>query len=142
MCLIHSFANRVQPIHLPEAAIKRCSQEKVSKNMQQIYRITPMPKCDFNKFALQLYWNRTSAWVLSCKFTAYFQNIFLQNTSGQLFLICITNQLTVFYKKRILVLNVLRQNTLIAGFLQMKSITKRRIQNPGKSFHHRCLRCF
>ena len=29
--------------------IKRCS-----KNMQQIYRGTPMPKCDFNKVALQL----------------------------------------------------------------------------------------
>ena len=29
---------------------KRCSE-----NMQQTYRGTPMPKCDFNKFALQLY---------------------------------------------------------------------------------------
>ena len=26
--------------------------------------------------ALQLYWNRTSAWVFSCKFAAYFQNTF------------------------------------------------------------------
>ena len=29
---------------------KRCSE-----NMQQIYRRTPMPKCDFNKVALQCY---------------------------------------------------------------------------------------
>ena len=29
---------------------KRCSE-----NMQQIYRRTPMPKCDFNKVALQLF---------------------------------------------------------------------------------------
>ena len=29
---------------------KRCSE-----NMQQIYRRTPMPKCNFNKVALQLY---------------------------------------------------------------------------------------
>ena len=29
---------------------KRCSE-----NMQQIYRRTPMPKCDFNKVALHLY---------------------------------------------------------------------------------------
>ena len=29
---------------------KRCSE-----NMQQIYRKTPMPKCDFNKVAKQLY---------------------------------------------------------------------------------------
>ena len=32
--------------------------------MQQIYRRTPMPKCDFNKVALQLYWYGTSVWVL------------------------------------------------------------------------------
>ena len=31
---------------------KRCSE-----NMQHIYRRTPMPKCDFNKVAEQLYWN-------------------------------------------------------------------------------------
>ena len=30
--------------------IKRCSE-----NMQQIYRRTPMPKCDLNKVAKQLY---------------------------------------------------------------------------------------
>ena len=35
-----------------------------------------MPKCDFNKVALQLCWNRTSPWVFSCKFAAYFQNNF------------------------------------------------------------------
>ena len=63
---------------------KRCFE-----NMQQIYRRTPMPKCDFNKVALRLYWNRTSAWVFSCKFAAYFQNIFSEhpkNTSGGLLL--------------------------------------------------------
>ena len=31
-----------------------------------------------NKVALQLYWSRTSACVFSCKFAAYFQNIFLE----------------------------------------------------------------
>ena len=45
-----------------------------SENMQQIYRRTPIPKCVFNKVALQIYWNHTSAWVFSCKFLAYFQN--------------------------------------------------------------------
>ena len=29
--------------------------KRYSENMQQIYRRTPMPKCDFNKVALQLY---------------------------------------------------------------------------------------
>ena len=49
-----------------------------SEDMQQIYRRTPMPKCDFSKVALQLYWNRTSTGVFSCKFAAYFQNTFSQ----------------------------------------------------------------
>ena len=35
-----------------------------------------MPKCDFNNIALQLYWNRISAWMFSCKLAAYFQNTF------------------------------------------------------------------
>ena len=29
-----------------------------------------------NKITKQLYWNRTSAWVFSSKFAAYFQNTF------------------------------------------------------------------
>ena len=52
---------------------KRCSE-----NIQQIYWRTPMPKCNFNRVAKQLYWNCTSAWVFSCKFVAYFQNNFLR----------------------------------------------------------------
>ena len=52
--------------------------ESCSGNMQQIYRRTIMPKCDFNKVALELYWNRTSAWMVSCSFTSYFQNNFSQ----------------------------------------------------------------
>ena len=35
-----------------------------------------MSKCDFNKVALHRYSNRTSAWVFSYKFAAYFQNTF------------------------------------------------------------------
>ena len=30
-------------------------KERCSENMHQIYRRTPMPKCDFNKVAKQLY---------------------------------------------------------------------------------------
>ena len=48
---------------------KRCSE-----SMQQIYRRTLMQKCDFNKVALQLYWNHTSGWVSSRSFTEYFQH--------------------------------------------------------------------
>ena len=46
--------------------------------MQQFYKRAPMSKCDFTKIAKQLYWNHTSLWEFSCKFAAYFQNIFLQ----------------------------------------------------------------
>ena len=35
-------------------------------------------KCDLNKVALSIYWNHTSARLLSCKFVAYFQNTFLK----------------------------------------------------------------
>ena len=34
---------------------RRVLKKRYSENMQQIYRRTPMPKCDFNKVALQLY---------------------------------------------------------------------------------------
>ena len=73
---------RGHPGHLLNALHKQLSRgvlrKKCSENMQQIYKRTPMPKCDFNKLALQLYWNRTLAWVFSCKFAAYFQNTFSQ----------------------------------------------------------------
>ena len=51
-------------------------KKSCSGSMQQIYRRTPMPKCDFNKVAKQLYWNHSSAWVFSCKFAVYFQDTF------------------------------------------------------------------
>ena len=52
-----------------EAVLCRCSYEKV-------FCRKPMPKCDLNKVALQLYWNPTWAWVFSSKFATYFQNTF------------------------------------------------------------------
>ena len=52
--------------------------------MQQIYRRTPMPKCDFSKVPLQLYWNHTLKWVFSCKFVHIFRTPFPKNTSGRL----------------------------------------------------------
>ena len=47
-------------------------RKSCAENLLQIYRTTPMPKCDFNKVVLQLYCNHTSAWEFSCKFAAYF----------------------------------------------------------------------
>ena len=64
---------KTRPQKQPSRGILRKSY---SETTQQIYRRTPMPKCDFNKFAKQFYWIHTSAWVFSCKFAAYFQNNF------------------------------------------------------------------
>ena len=57
-------------------------RQRSFKNMQQVYKRTFMPKCDFNKVVLQLYWNHTWARVSSCKLAAFFQNSFTKNTSG------------------------------------------------------------
>ena len=61
-----------------DAATQRCSRERVFRKLQQTYRKTPMSICDFNKVALQLYYNPTLAWVFSCNFAAYFQKTFSQ----------------------------------------------------------------
>ena len=58
--------------HLPRGVLRK----KWFENMEQIYRRTPIPKCDFNNVSKHLYWNRTSAWVFSCKFAAYCYNTF------------------------------------------------------------------
>ena len=55
--------------------------------MQQIYKRTPMPKCDFNKVTLQLYWNRTSAWVFPVNLLHIFRTSFPKNTSGGVLLL-------------------------------------------------------
>ena len=52
--------------------------ERCSENIQQIYRGTPMPKCDFSKFVKELYWNYTSTLVFCCIFS---ENFFPKNTS-------------------------------------------------------------
>ena len=57
--------------------------------MQQIYKRTPMPKCETNKVALQLDWNRTSTWVFSCKFFVYFQNSFFWEYFWRTVSVCI-----------------------------------------------------
>ena len=60
----------------PVTPFKGVLRKSCSENMQEIYRRTPMPKCNFNKVASQLCWNHTLSWVLCCKFATYFQNIF------------------------------------------------------------------
>ena len=50
---------------LPRGVLRKSFYE----NMQQIYRRTPMPKCNFNKVVV---------WVFSCKFATYFRKTFYQ----------------------------------------------------------------
>ena len=73
-----SIFKKLQPfkLNLQKQPSRDVLRNRCSKNMQQIYRRTPMPKCDFNKVALQFYWNYDSAWMLSCKFAARFQYLF------------------------------------------------------------------
>ena len=62
-------------------------RKKCSEDMQQIYRRTPMPKCNFNKGAKQLYW-RTP---------------FTKNISGRLLLkilIRIILYILIFFKNK------------------------------------------
>ena len=67
---------RFEMLPLKKQPPRGVSRKRRSKNMQQIYRRTPMLNCDFNEVALQLYWNHASIWVLSYIFDAYFWNSF------------------------------------------------------------------
>ena len=50
----HYKATAAVDLQYSEAATQRCVlRKKCSENVQQIYRRTPMPKCDFNKVAKQ-----------------------------------------------------------------------------------------
>ena len=61
-----------------------------------------MAKCDFNKVAKQLHWNHSSAWVFSCKFTAYFKNTFSKDqlwmAASDYLNLSITQSLKIFKK--------------------------------------------
>ena len=61
-------------MHFQKQPSRGVLNKSCSENMHQAFRRTSMPKCDFDKVAMQLYWNYTLAWVFSCKFAAYFQN--------------------------------------------------------------------
>ena len=60
---------------------KRCLE-----NMQQIYRRTPMPKCDFNKVAKQLYWIELRHGCSPVHLLHIFRTVFPKNTSEGLLL--------------------------------------------------------
>ena len=68
---------------LPPKGVPR---KRRSEIMQQVYRITPMPKCNFNKAVKQLYSNRTSHWCSAVNLLHIFRAPFLKNTSKRLLL--------------------------------------------------------
>ena len=77
---VHISAGHISGIHniiAQKQPSKGALRKTCSENMQQIYRKTLMPECDFNKAALQLYGNHDSTWVFSSKIAVYFQNTFL-----------------------------------------------------------------
>ena len=71
---IENFWNHIY--NFQKQPLRGVSRKRCYENMQQIYRRTLVPKSDFNKVALQFYWNHISSSVFSCKFAAYFQNTF------------------------------------------------------------------
>ena len=58
--------------HLSRSALGK----RFSESMQQIYRRTPMSKCDFNKVAKATLLKSHFGMSVSCEFAAYFQNTF------------------------------------------------------------------
>ena len=46
---------KLSKLLLQKQPLKGVLEKRCSENMQQIYRRTPMPKCNFNKVAKQLY---------------------------------------------------------------------------------------
>ena len=75
-----------------EAAIQRCFE-----NIQQNYRRTPMPKCDFNKVAKELYRNRTLHECSSVNLLHIFRTPFLKNASGRLLVKTSYNHICFLY---------------------------------------------
>ena len=80
--------------------------KKYSEYMQQIYRRTSIPKCVFNKVALQFYWNHTSACSSACSsvnLLHIFRTPFLKDTSGWLPLKLFENLCEKFLRRSFLV---------------------------------------
>ena len=72
-----------------DVLIKRCSE-----NMQQIYRRTPMPKCDFNNVAIEITLRHGCFPVNFLHiFRTYFQNIFSEVFLKQLWRTASTNNI-------------------------------------------------
>ena len=63
---LSTFAKLVFPrSNIQKQPFRGVLEKRCSENMLQIYRRAPMPKYDFNKVALQLYWNHKATLLKS-----------------------------------------------------------------------------
>ena len=69
-----------------EQPSKGALRKRCSENIQQIYRTTPMSKFDFDKVALQLYWNSLQNGCSPVNILHNFRTLLSKNTSGGLLL--------------------------------------------------------
>ena len=58
--MVHSDSNEIYNSYIDKQPSRGVLRKRCSKNMQQSYRRTPILNYDFNKVAMQLYWNNTS----------------------------------------------------------------------------------
>ena len=73
--------SKFQKLYSQKQSPRGVPRKRCSENMQQIYRRTPMPKCDFNKVAKQLRHGCSPLNLLHI-----FRTLFLKNTSDGLLL--------------------------------------------------------
>ena len=122
--------------------LRRVLKKRCSGNMQQIYRRTPMPKCDLNKFAhfgmgvLRISFPRNiSEWLLlkfwksNCLLVIFeSENIFLHNFFPKNYLLAyICNKLRIemwpFFSCRILEINQIKKPVSINSSVKISFLT-------------------
>ena len=96
-----------------EAATQRCSLKKLFWKYAANLQENNHQECDFNKVALKLCWNHTSAWLSPVNLLHIFRTPFSRNTSGWLLLIVvISNSSNIWYRIRLIV--PVRNNFLVS----------------------------
>ena len=94
-------------------------EKKCSKNMQQIYRRTPIPKC-------------TLVWVFSYKFAAYGWDTFFKNISGGLLLKILVLKYELVTCKN----SLLKRYNQLHVYHEMSLLWKLSIEKTIQSIHY------
>ena len=78
-CLPVDFPNKLENRSSPSEIFLRKDVAKICSKFTGGHPCRrKVARISIKLLALQIYWNHTSVWVISCKFAAYFQNTFLQ----------------------------------------------------------------